>query len=174
MLYIFDGRKPETGKDTYVSEHAIIIGDVKIGDRCYVGHGAVIRGDYCSIEIGSGTAVEEGVIIHAPPGRKCLIGESVTLGHGAIIHAGFVGSFSVIGMGAVLSLGAKVGEGAIVAEGCIVKMKQKIPDKVVVAGNPAKIIRQVEPQDIEYWTLGKQIYIDLAKKYLTLGMQPVL
>ena len=91
MLYAFDGREPEIGKDVYVSDQAVVIGDVKIGDCCYVGPGAILRGDYGRIEIGSGTAVEENVTIHAPPERVCQVGEEVTIGHGAIIHASSIG-----------------------------------------------------------------------------------
>jgi carbonic anhydrase/acetyltransferase-like protein (isoleucine patch superfamily) len=76
-------------------------------------------------------------------------------------------------MGAVLSLGVKVGERAIVAEGAVVKMKQKFSAGVVVAGNPAKIIRDVTPEDERRWKKGKQLYIDLAKKYLKIGLQPI-
>jgi carbonic anhydrase/acetyltransferase-like protein (isoleucine patch superfamily) len=172
LLYAFDGREPEIGEDAYVSDQAVVIGDVKIGDCCYVGPGAILRGDYGRIEIGSGTAVEENVTIHAPPERVCRMGEKVTLGHGAIIHASTIGDLAVIGMGSVLSLGVKVGERAIVAEGAVVKMNQEVPTGVVVAGNPAKVIRSVTPEDEERWKRGKQLYIDLAKKYLRIGLQP--
>jgi carbonic anhydrase/acetyltransferase-like protein (isoleucine patch superfamily) len=173
VFYSFDGRRPEIGKDTYVSEHALVIGNVKIGDNCYIGHGVIIRGDYGSIEIGSGTAVEEGVIIHAPPKQACKIGEHVTLGHGAVIHSQLVDDYAVIGMGAVTSIRSKIGRWTIVAEGAIVKMEQTIPDGVVVAGNPARVARKVAEKDIEHWTWGKQIYVDLAKKYLAEGMHEV-
>jgi carbonic anhydrase/acetyltransferase-like protein (isoleucine patch superfamily) len=76
-------------------------------------------------------------------------------------------------MGAVLSLGAKVGEKAIVAEGAVVKMNQKVPAGVVVAGNPATVIRNVTPEEEEEWKRGKQLYINLAKKYLKIGLQPI-
>ena len=170
MFYGFDGKQPETGEDTYVSELAMVIGDVKIENNCYIGHGAILRGDYGRIEIGSGTAVEEGVIVHAPPNETCKIGEKVTLGHGAIVHASTIGDLAVVGMGAVLSIRSKIGEKTIVAEGAIVTMNQLIPENVVIAGNPAKIIRKVEERDIEHWSYGKQLYIDLAKKYLQIGM----
>jgi carbonic anhydrase/acetyltransferase-like protein (isoleucine patch superfamily) len=173
LLYIFDGRKPEVSEDAYVSQHAIVIGDVKIREGCYVGPGAVLRGDYGSIEIGPGTAVEENVTIHAPPDQLCRVGNKVTLGHGAIVHARDIGDLAVIGMGAVLSLHAEIGERTIVAEGAVVKMNQKVPAGIVVAGNPAKTIRQVTPQDEERWEKGKQLYIDLAKKYLAIGLQPM-
>jgi carbonic anhydrase/acetyltransferase-like protein (isoleucine patch superfamily) len=126
LLYAFDGREPEIGRDVYISDQAVVIGDVKIGDGWYVGPGAILRGDYGRIEIGSGTAVEENVTIHAPPERVCQVGKKVTLGHGAIIHASRIGDLAVVGMGAVLSLGVKVGERTIIAEGAVVKMKRRM------------------------------------------------
>ena len=173
MLYAFDGREPEIGKDAYVSDQAIVIGNVKIGDECYVGPGAILRGDYGRIVIGSGTAVEENVVVHAPPEKVCQIGKKVTLGHGAIIHARSIGDLAVVGMGAVVSLGVKIGERTIIAEGAVVRMSQKVPAGVVVAGNPATVIREVTVQDEERWKKGKQLYIDLAKKYLKIGLQPI-
>ena len=171
MLYEFDGKNPVFGKETYISETAIVIGNVTIGDNCYIGHGAILRGDYGSIEIGSGTAVEEAVVIHAPPQKLCKIGERVTIGHGAIIHAASIGDLSVIGMGAVLSIYSEIGTNTIVAEGAVVKMRQVIHEDVVVGGNPARIIRKIATRDIEYWNMGKELYINLAKKYITLGMK---
>jgi len=124
LIYAFDEREPEIGRNVYISDEAVVIGDVKIGDGSYVGPGAILRGDYGRIEIGPGTSVEENVTVHAAPGRVCRIGKKVTLGHGAIIHAASVGDLAVIGMGAVLSLRANVGERAIVAEGAV-KVSQK-------------------------------------------------
>lgn len=170
MFYTFDGKQPKIGKDVFVSEHAMVIGDVKIGNECYIGHGAILRGDYGTIEIGSGTSVKEGVIIHAPPNETCRIGEKVTLGHGAIVHSSVIGDLVVVGMGAVLSIGSTIGNRAIIGEGTVVIRKQSIPDDVVVVGNPARIIRRVEQRDIEFWSYGKQLYIDLAKKYLQAGV----
>lgn len=173
MIYRFDGRQPVVGQDTYVSELATVIGDVLIGDSCYIGHGAILRGDYGRIEIGSGTAVEEGVIIHCPPGDVQRIGEKVTLGHGAILHGRSIGDLAVIGMGAILSIWSSVGERAIVAEGSVVKANQTVPAGMVVAGNPAQAVREVTEKDMELWAFGKQVYIDLAVQYLTRGMEPV-
>lgn len=173
MLYRFDGRRPTVGKDSYVSELARVIGDVVIGDHCYIGHGAILRGDYDRIEIGDGTAVEEGAIVHAPPGETNRIGAKVTIGHGAVVHGKTIGDGAVIGMGSTLSIWSEIGDGSIVAEGAVVKSKQIIPPKVVVAGNPAQIVREVSAKDEAFWKWGKQIYVDLAKKYLVEGMEPV-
>ena len=170
MLYSFRKRKPEVGKNTYVSEHALVIGNVVIGDSCYVGHGVILRGDYGKIEIGAGTAIEEGVIIHAPPDGTCRVGKKVTIGHGAIVHASSIGDLTVIGMGAVISIYAEVGAETIIAEGSIVKMRQIIPSGVVATGNPARVLGKVKEEQKALWEYGKQLYIDLAKEYLRDGM----
>jgi len=170
MLYHFDGKTPEVGVGSYVSDLARVIGDVTIGANCYIGHGAIIRGDYGRIAIGDGTAVEEGVIIHCPPKGLYLIGKMVTLGHGAILHGNIIGDYSVVGMGAILSIFSETGEWTIVGEGSVVKANQKIESGKVAAGNPAKVIRDVNDMDKELWNYGKKVYIDLAEKYLKQGM----
>ena len=170
MLYEFEGNAPEVGPGTYISDLASIIGNVRLGSNCYVGHGAILRGDYCGIEVGDGTAVEEGVIVHAPPGELSIIGNKVTLGHGAIIHSRSIGDHAVIGMGTILSIWSEVGDRSIIAEGAVVKMKQKVPSGGVVAGNPGQVVRELSAEDKEFWDMGKQLYIDLAKQYLNSGM----
>ncbi|QTA88432.1 gamma carbonic anhydrase family protein [Desulfonema magnum] len=173
MLYKFDGKRPVIGKNSYISDIAKVIGDVTIGENCYIGHGAILRGDYGRIEIGDGTAIEEGAIIHAPPDDVNKIGKMVTIGHAAVVHGKHTGNHAVIGMGAIVSIWAEIGEWAIVAEGSVVTLKQVIPPKVVAAGNPTKIIRELSEKDQEFWNWGKQIYIDLVKKYLDVGIEPV-
>ena len=173
MLYTFDGNTPVVGKGSYISKLAEVIGNVSIGDNCYIGHGVILRGDYGRIEIGNGTAVEEGVIIHAPPNETNKIGKKVTIGHGAIVHGKQIGDMAVIGMGAVLSIRSEIGEWTIIAEGGVVRMNQKIPPQVVAAGNPARVIRQIKDKDRQLWNYGKQLYIDLAAKYLNKDMKPV-
>jgi carbonic anhydrase/acetyltransferase-like protein (isoleucine patch superfamily) len=171
--YKFDGKQPIVGKDSYVSPLATVIGDVIIGNNCYIGHGAILRGDYGRIEVGDGTAVEEGAIVHAPPKEINRIGQKVTIGHGAVVHGKHIDDQAVIGMAAVISIWSEIGEWAIVAEGSIVKMKQIIPPRVVAAGNPAIIVRDLSAKDQKIWNRGKQIYIDLAQKCLDEGMEKV-
>jgi len=171
MFLVFDGKTPISGKGTYVSETAIVIGDVRIGNDCYIGHGAIIRGDYGAIEIGDETSVEEGAIIHAPPNDVCRIGSGVIIGHGAIVHSKKIGNCVLIGMGAVLSIRSEIGDGSVVAEGCIVKRKQKVEQNIVVGGNPAKKIREVSKKERDFWEYSKRLYVDLAHKYLRIGME---
>jgi carbonic anhydrase/acetyltransferase-like protein (isoleucine patch superfamily) len=170
VLYGFDGKEPAVGDDTYVSETALLIGDVKIGSRCYIGHGVILRGDYGAIDISDEATIEEGVIVHAPPGECCSIGRGVVVGHGAIVHARSVGENAGIGMGAILSVRSEIGQETVVAEGAVVKQGQYVPASIVVAGNPAKKTRDISAKDRDFWAYSRRVYGDLAKKYLVEGM----
>jgi len=173
MFYRFDGKEPVVGNGTYVSETATLIGDVRIGQRCYIGHGVILRGDYGTIEIGDEVTIEEGVIVHAPPGECCNIHRGVVVGHGAIVHAKCIGENAGIGMGAILSVRSDIGKESVVAEGAVVKQGQHIPESVMVAGNPARRIRETSQKDRDFWTYSRQIYINLAQKYLSIGMERI-
>lgn len=173
MYYRFDGKEPVINDGAYVSETAIIIGDVVIGKNCYIGHGAILRGDYGTIRIGNGAVIEEGVIIHAPPQEFCKIGIGVILGHGAIVHAASIGDYAGAGMGAILSVRSEISGGSFAAEGAIVKQGQQIPGSIIVAGNPAKKVRDVSQKDRDFWDYTRKLYGDLAQKYLAIGMERI-
>jgi len=162
-IYEFENKKPSIGKDTFIFKSADIIGDVVIGENCYIGPGARIRGDYGSIRIGNNTAVEENVVIHARPDDVTIIGNNVTIGHGSIIHNATIQDWAVIGMGAIVSDWAVIGKWAVVAEGAVVKNKQKIPNKVIAVGVPAKIVSEISEEYEKQWTNYKKIYSDLAR-----------
>ncbi|MFH1809387.1 MAG: gamma carbonic anhydrase family protein [Pseudomonadota bacterium] len=165
-IYSFEGRRPRIASSAYISPTAQVIGDVHIGARCYIGHGAILRGDYGSIAIGDETAVEEGVLIHARPDDWTRIGKRVTLGHGAMIHNATIQDGAVIGMRAVISDFSEVGEGALVGEMSLVKNRQKIPPRTVAVGAPARIIGEITAHhhDMTHW--AKDLYVDLAARYL--------
>jgi carbonic anhydrase/acetyltransferase-like protein (isoleucine patch superfamily) len=172
-IYEFEKRKPIIGKGTFIFKSADIIGDVRIGENCYIGPGARIRGDYGSIRIGNNTAVEENVVIHARPDEKTSIGNNVTIGHAAIVHNAIINDWAVIGMGSIVSDWAEVGKWAVVAEGALVKNKQKIPEKAISVGVPAKVISEVSEDYIKQWTRYKKIYSDLAKKRFPKSLKEV-
>ncbi len=173
MIFSFDGRTPTVGPGTYVSPTAQVIGDVRIGAGCYIGHGAILRGDYGTIRIGDNCAVEEGVIIHVTPGDTGELADNVTLGHGAIVHSSYIGPWSLVGMGAVVSIRAVVGGQSIVAEGCVVPQGGQVPEGVLVGGIPARVLREITQKDLQTRHETVQCYVDLARKYLDLGMQRV-
>ena len=170
-IYEFEKRKPSLGKGTFIFESADIIGDVIIGENCYIGPGARIRGDYGSIRIGNNTAIEENVVIHARPDENTSIGDFVTIGHAAIIHNAVINDWAIIGMGSIVSDWADIGKWAVVGEGALVKNKQKIPDKAIAVGVPAKVISEVSQVYIKQWTKYKKIYSDLAKKRFPLSLK---
>ncbi|MDX9788083.1 MAG: gamma carbonic anhydrase family protein [Desulfobacterales bacterium] len=173
MLYRFDGKQPIVGETSYVSELASVIGEVIIGEHCYIGHGAILRGDYSRIEIGDGTSVEEGAVIHAPPNEVNRIGNHVTIGHGVMAHGKSIGDHALIGMGAVISVWSELGEWVAIGEGTVVKRGQIIASGMVAAGNPARIIRELAQRDKEVSIKHNQLYMDTAKKYLRYGLEPV-
>ncbi len=166
MVLTFGDKTPEIGEGSYVSPTATVIGDVKIGRDCYIGHNAVVRGDYSRIEIGDGTAVEEGAVVHCPPGRTAVIGSHVTIGHNAVAHSAVIEDWAVIGMCAVTSIDSVIGSWAFVAEGAVVKQRDSVPAGIVAAGTPAKAVRPVSEKDKALWTELKQVYSDLAHRYL--------
>ncbi|MEW6233426.1 MAG: gamma carbonic anhydrase family protein [Chloroflexota bacterium] len=164
-VYEFEGRVPQVHPEAFVHPEASLLGRVTIGEGCWIGPGASLRGDYGEIVVGSGTSIEENCVVHARPGDVTRIGDHVTIGHGAIIHNATVDDWAVIGMGAIVSDWAHVMEWAAVAEGCVVKNRQEIPPKAVAVGVPAKVIGQVTPEYQEEWRNFKATYVDLARRY---------
>lgn len=168
-LYAFEARQPRVGKGSFVAESAMVIGDVEIGTDVYVGHGVILRGDYGKIIVGNGTALEEGVIVHARPEGKTVFGQRVTVGHGAMVHNATIEDFAVIGMRSTISDFSVVGEWAIIGEMSLVKRNQKIPDGSVAVGSPARVIGKVTSEQKEFWSYGKELYIKMAQRYQAPG-----
>ena len=171
MIYEFEGMVPRIGEGSWVFDDAMVMGDVTLGDKVYVGSGARIRGDYGSIVVGDRTSIEDNVIIHARPGERTVIGEHVTVGHGAILHNCTIEDGAVIGMGAIVSDYATVGEWAVVAEGAVVKNKGEVPPGHIAVGVPAKVIGEITPEYKETWTGFKDIYVDLASRRYPEGLR---
>ena len=164
-LYRFGERIPKAAPGAYVSDSARVIGDVTIGKECYIGHGVILRGDYGSIAIGPGTAIEENAVVHIRPDGISTIGKHVTIGHGAVLHGNIIADYAVVGMGAVICFDVEIGEWCIVGEGCVVPNGQHIQPGKMVMGVPARIVGDVQQKHKDFWVYGKQLYVDLAKRY---------
>ncbi len=164
-VYRYGDRIPQIGKNSYISDSARVIGDVTIEDNCYIGHGAIVRGDYGKIIIGTGTAIEENAILHIRPNGILTLEQSVTVGHGAIIHGKLIKAYAVIGIGSVIGFDVVIGSWSIIAEGCVVPQNTIIPDEKITGGVPFKIIGNVKQKHKDFWTYGKQLYVDLAREY---------
>jgi carbonic anhydrase/acetyltransferase-like protein (isoleucine patch superfamily) len=168
-LYQFEGRKPQVARGAFVAASALVIGDVQIGKDAYIGHGAILRGDYGTIHVGDGTAIEEGVIVHARPNDRTIIGNCVTVGHGAMVHNAQIKDYAVIGMRATISDYSIIGEWAIIGEMGLAKNNQTVPDGVVAVGIPVKVVGKVDKKQKEFWSYGKKLYVEMAHRYITPG-----
>ncbi len=161
-LYEFEGKRPTIGAGSFVPDSADVVGDVVIGEKCFIGVGARIRGDYGTIVIGNATSVQENVVIHAREGDRTVVGDNVQLGHGCILHNCTVRDNAVIGVGAIVSDYATVGDWAIVAEGAVVR--GEIPDGAVAVGIPAKVVGRVTDEQKKEWLHYKRLYAELASE----------
>lgn len=133
-----------------VASTAVVEGDVRLGDRANVWWNAVLRGDDDSITVGANTNLQDFVMVHADPGVPLTIGRDVTVGHRATIHCAKVGDRCLIGIGSVLLAGVEIGDDAIVAAGAVVTEGTKVPPGVVVAGIPAKVLRDVRQEELDF------------------------
>ena len=148
-------RKPPTlGKDVYISRGAVVVGDVTLGDSASVWYNAVLRGDINRIVVGHHSNVQDGAVLHLADEYPCIVGDYVTVGHSAIVHACTVGDECLIGMGAVILDGAELGAQCIVGARALVTQRTKIPPGSMVLGSPAKVVRQLTEQErtgLKYW-----------------------
>ena len=164
-IYAFEDKIPEVSQDAFVHPEAVLIGDVVIGKRCFIGPGAVIRADAGPVIIQEDTSIQDNVVIHVDVGSEAIVEKGVVVGHGAILHDVHIGSGCVIGMGAILLQGVVCGEGAFVGAGSLVPGRMHIPSGKLVAGNPAKIIRDVTSDQALSVREGVQFYAELAGRY---------
>ncbi len=166
-LASFEGKTPRIGAKTYVHPSADLFGDVVVGQGCWIGPGARLRGDYGAIRIGDYTSIEDNCVVHARPGEVCTIGSWVTIGPGAIVHNALrIDDWAVIGMGAIVSDWARIGRWGVVGEGSVVKQRQEVPDEQIAVGVPARILeKRVDEQYKSEWTRFKETYVDLARRY---------
>jgi carbonic anhydrase/acetyltransferase-like protein (isoleucine patch superfamily) len=167
MIKIFQNKQPQLGEDAYVSENAMVIGDVTLGDEVNIWFGAVLRGDMHYIKIGNRTNIQDNSVVHVTTGvSPTNIGNGVTVGHGAIIHGCTIEDDCLIGMGAILMDDAIIGAGSLIGAGALIPPNMKIPKNSLVVGSPGKVVRQVKEFEREMILGRPQEYIDLASIYL--------
>jgi len=160
-IFSFGEFVPVVDKSAFVHPNATVTGNVIIGKDVYVGPGAAIRGDWGGIEIADGCNVQENCTIHMFPGVTVVLEEAAHIGHGAIIHGARIKKNALIGMNAVVMDNAVVGEGSIVGALCFVPTEMEIPDRKVVVGNPAKIVKDVSDEMLAWKSDGTKLYQQL-------------
>ena len=161
MIYEFNGFKPVIHESAYVHPQANVTGNVIIGKDVYIGPGAAIRGDWGKIVIEDGCNVQENCTLHMFPGTTMTLSKGAHIGHGAIIHGANIGANTLVGMNAVVMDDARVGEGCIIGALCFVPGEMQIPDRKVVVGNPAKIVKDVSDEMLAWKTEGTKLYQEL-------------
>jgi len=164
MIYEFNGYKPVIHKSAFVHPQATVTGNVIIGKDVYIGPGAAIRGDWGEIIIEDGCNVQENCTIHMFPGTTALLKAAAHIGHGAIIHGATIGRNALVGMNAVVMDEAIIGDGSIVGALCFVPASMVIPERKVVVGNPAKIVKDVSDEMLEWKTQGTKLYQQLPSE----------
>jgi carbonic anhydrase/acetyltransferase-like protein (isoleucine patch superfamily) len=167
----YQGKTPRIDPTAFVAETAVIIGDVEIGPRANIWYGVVIRGDINHIRIGAETNIQENTVIHVDFNDRGLgdcatiIGERVTVGHGAILHGCQIADDCLIGMGATVLSGAKIGAGSVVAAGALVREGQQIPERSLAMGMPAEVKRQLPQEAVEKIRQSAASYVELAAQH---------
>lgn len=161
MIYEFNGYRPVIHESSFVHPQASVTGNVIIGKHVYIGPGAAIRGDWGQIIIEDGCNVQENCTIHMFPGTTVVLREGAHIGHGAIIHGGTIGRNVLVGMNAVIMDDVEVGDNSIIGALCFVPAKMSIPERKIVVGNPAKIVKDVSDEMIAWKTKGTELYQQL-------------
>ncbi len=164
MFYSFKGFVPIVHPSSYVHPQAVVTGNVTIGKDCYIGPGAALRGDWGGIVIEDGCNVQENCTVHMFPGVTVVLEKGAHIGHGAIIHGARVGQNAMIGMNAVIMDEVIIGAGSIVGALSFVKAGAHIPERSLLVGNPAKIIRQVSDEMLDWKTKGTRLYQKLPSE----------
>lgn len=165
-VYSIDGITPVVDPGAYVHPSAVLIGDVIVGARCYIGPCASLRGDFGRIVVKEGANLQDSCVMHGFPGTDTIVEEDGHIGHGAILHGCVIGRNALVGMNAVVNDNASIGEGAIVAAMAFVKARMVVPPRMLVAGMPARIVRELTEQELGWKVEGTQSYQELTRRSL--------
>lgn len=165
-VYAINGVTPVVDPAAYVHPSAVLIGDVIVGAGCYIGPCASLRGDFGRIEVRAGANLQDSCVAHGFPGTDTIVAEEGHIGHGAILHGCVVERNALVGMNAVINDNAVIGESAIVAAMAFVKAKMVVPPRTLVAGVPARLIRELTETELAWKIEGTRSYQELTRRSL--------
>lgn len=163
-VYAFEGIVPVVHPTTYLHPTAVLIGDVAVGPRCYIGPGASLRADFGRIIVEGDSSIQDNCTLHTGAGSDCIVRRGATIGHGVILHGCTIGVNALIGMNSVVLDGAEIGEESLVAALSLVKSDARVPPRSLVAGNPARVVKALEPNAITWRNDGEGEYQRLADR----------
>ncbi|MGV8966308.1 MAG: gamma carbonic anhydrase family protein [Cellulomonas sp.] len=165
MSLPFEGHTPEVHDSAWIAPSAVLIGKVRIHADASVWFGAVLRGDIDEIVLGAGSNLQDNVVVHTELGSPAIVGEGVSVGHGAVVHGCTIEDGCLIGMNATVLTGAVVGRDSLVAAGSVVLEGTTIPPRSLVAGVPGKVRRQLTDEEIDGMHGNSARYVTRAKAY---------
>ncbi len=165
MIKSYKGIMPEIHSSCYISETADIVGNVILKEDVNVWFGTVVRGDENYVEIGKGTNIQDNCTLHISRDFPCILGENVTVGHGAIVHACTIGDRVLVGMGAIILNGAVIEDDVIIGAGSLVPPGRRIPSGSMVMGTPGKVVRPLTKKEMDYFEVSAKNYVELASDY---------
>ena len=164
-VYQLDTLTPDITDSAWVADNAQVMGDVHMAADSSVWFSSVVRGDTATIRIGEGTNIQDGSVLHADVGIPLTIGKHVTVGHMVQLHGCTVGDESLIGIGAIVLNGAKIGKNCLVGAGSLVTEGKEFPDGSMILGTPAKVVRQLTPEQIEGLRRSAQHYVNNKNRF---------
>lgn len=165
-IITIDGATPKVAQNVFVAPTATLSGDVELGERASAFYGVSVRGDSAPIRVGAGTNLQDNVVLHADAGFPCTVGQSVSVGHSAVVHGASVGDGCLLGMSATIMNGAVIGEQCLVAAGALVLEGTQVPPRSLVAGVPAKVRRELTEEEVAGLSKNADTYLELAAKHL--------
>ena len=172
MIIKLGDREPELlGENHFIAPNATLIGTVRLRSNTSIWFNAVLRGDTEWIEIGDNTSVQDGCVLHADPGFPLRIGQGVTVGHKAMLHGCEIGDNTLVGIGSILLNGAKVGRDCLIGANSLITLGKQFPDGVLIMGSPAKVIRKLQPAEIEENRNSAQLYVENGRRFLEQSSQ---
>ncbi|MBL0944642.1 MAG: gamma carbonic anhydrase family protein [Hydrogenophaga sp.] len=164
-LYELDGVAPQVADSAWVADSAQVMGNVQLAEGSSVWFGAVLRGDTETITVGKHSNVQDGTVMHADYGFPLVVGERVTIGHQVMLHGCQIGDETLIGIGATVLNGAKIGKNCLVGARALVTEGKEFPDGSMILGSPAKVVRQLTPEQIEGLRRSAAHYVENAERY---------
>jgi len=166
-VYSLDGLVPVVDPTSFVHPMATLIGDVIVGPRCYVGPGAALRGDFGRIVVGAGSNVQDNCVLHSFPAKQVTLEENSHIGHAAVLHGCIVRRGALVGINAIVMDDAIVGEQSLVGAGSFIRAGFVVPPRTLVVGSPARVIRELSAQELEWKATGTRGYQELTRRCLS-------
>ena len=165
-IYSYCGKEPKVGERVFIAPGACVIGEVELADDVSIFHNAVLRGDINSIKIGKKTNIQDNSTVHLASDKGVVIGEGVTVGHNAIVHACTIEDYCIVGMGCCVMDGAKIGHHSIVGAGALVTGGKEFPPYSLITGSPARRLRDLTKEEIEHCETSAEHYVEVKDNFI--------